>query len=129
MWVLLAGYWLAAAYAIAGVVCLLSRFVREYGGASFRMAPYMLWPFGATVTTRAVRTFYEGFSTFFWFVACSWWLTALHYVCGALLYVTVIGRPLGLACFRLAPVAFHGPAGRHVAWTWETGADVEVPWS
>ena len=40
-----------------------------------------------------------------WFILSGLWLALLHAVVGALLCVTVVGLPLGLANFKLIPLA------------------------
>ncbi len=48
-----------------------------------------------------------------WFVLAGWWLAIGHVITGVLMCLTVIGIPLGLANFKLVPVAFL-PLGREI---------------
>jgi uncharacterized membrane protein YccF (DUF307 family) len=48
-----------------------------------------------------------------WFVLAGWWLILLHLVTGALLCLTIIGIPLGLANLKLILVTFR-PFGRDI---------------
>lgn len=48
-----------------------------------------------------------------WLVLCGIWLAAGHVATGILLCVTVIGIPLGLANFKMAPVSLL-PLGREI---------------
>ena len=41
-----------------------------------------------------------------WVLLCGWWLALAHIVAGIALCLTIIGIPLGLACFKLVPVSF-----------------------
>ena len=50
---------------------------------------------------------------FLWFVLCGWWLAVLHLITGALLCLTIIGIPLGLANFKLINVSVR-PFGREI---------------
>ncbi len=44
---------------------------------------------------------------------CGWWLALGHLITGALLCVTIIGIPLGIANFKLIPVSLL-PLGRDI---------------
>jgi uncharacterized membrane protein YccF (DUF307 family) len=48
-----------------------------------------------------------------WFLIAGWWLTILHIVTGAVLCLTIIGIPLGLANFKLITVGLR-PFGREI---------------
>jgi uncharacterized membrane protein YccF (DUF307 family) len=66
-----------------------------------------------------------------WFILCGWWLAIGHLVTGALLCLTIIGIPLGLANFKLIPVSLL-PMGREIvsieqARAQGLAATVEVP--
>ena len=64
-----------------------------------------LWPFGRTVVKRADAGAGAAIGNVLWFVLCGWWLALVHLITGALLCVTIIGIPLGLANFKLIPVS------------------------
>src|SRR5215467_10305809 len=49
IWLVLEGLWMAIAYVIAGVVCFILIITIPFGIASFRIANYVLWPFGRTI--------------------------------------------------------------------------------
>ena len=46
IWVVTAGLWLFLGYVLAGVVACLLIVTIPFGVASFRIAGYVLWPFG-----------------------------------------------------------------------------------
>jgi uncharacterized membrane protein YccF (DUF307 family) len=52
IWLVLSGFWLALAYAFAGVIMCVLIITIPFGVASFRLAAYVLWPFGRTVIRR-----------------------------------------------------------------------------
>jgi uncharacterized membrane protein YccF (DUF307 family) len=55
IWLVLCGIWMAIAWALAGLVCFLLFFLVitiPFGIAAFRIANYVLWPFGRTVAPR-----------------------------------------------------------------------------
>jgi uncharacterized membrane protein YccF (DUF307 family) len=48
-----------------------------------------------------------------WLVLFGWWLALGHVVSGILLCITVIGVPLGVANFKMIPIALL-PLGREI---------------
>ncbi|HEX2298217.1 MAG TPA: YccF domain-containing protein, partial [Pseudonocardiaceae bacterium] len=52
LWLLLAGLALAVGYAVAGLVSVLLIITIPFGIASFRLAGYVIWPFGRVVVDR-----------------------------------------------------------------------------
>jgi uncharacterized membrane protein YccF (DUF307 family) len=52
IWLVLAGIWLAIAYAFAALICFILIITIPFGIASLRIAMFALWPFGRTVVKR-----------------------------------------------------------------------------
>ena len=52
LWLVLAGFWLALGYVVAGVVACVFIVTIPFGIAAFRIAAYALWPFGRTVVAK-----------------------------------------------------------------------------
>ena len=52
IWLVLAGFWLAIGYAIAGIICCILIITIPFGIAAFRIAGYALWPFGRTIVDK-----------------------------------------------------------------------------
>ena len=73
--------------------------------ASLRIAAHTLWPFGATVVRDPTAGAASMIGNVLWVLLCGWWLALAHIVAGIALCLTIIGIPLGLACFKLVPVA------------------------
>ena len=111
-WFVLAGVWLAIGYAIAGVILCITIIGIPFGLAAFRLAGYVIWPFGRIVVPNPDRA--PGVSAVgnvLWFVLAGWWLCLIHLVTGLLLCLTIIAIPLGIANFKLAGLAF-APLGK-----------------
>jgi uncharacterized membrane protein YccF (DUF307 family) len=53
IWFVLAGLWLALAYALAALICFILIITIPFGVAALRIAVFALWPFGKTVVRRA----------------------------------------------------------------------------
>ena len=113
VWLVFAGLWLAIGYVVAALICFVFIVTIPFGVASLRIAAYTLWPFGATVVPRADAGVASAIGNVLWVLFCGWWLALAHVVAGLALCVTIIGIPLGLACFKLVPVSFW-PLGREV---------------
>ena len=113
IWLVLAGLWMAIAYAIAALICFILIITIPFGIASLRIGMFALWPFGKTVVKRANSGAGSAIANVIWFVLCGWWLALGHLITGALLCLTIIAIPLGLANFKLIPVSLL-PLGREI---------------
>jgi uncharacterized membrane protein YccF (DUF307 family) len=116
LWLILAGIWLFIGYAVAGVVMCIFIITIPFGIASFRLAGYVLWPFGRTVVRRPTAGAASTLGNILWFVLVGLWMALAHLVSGALLCLTIIGIPLGVGNFKLAAVAI-APLGKDIVST------------
>ncbi|MBS2966706.1 YccF domain-containing protein [Actinocrinis puniceicyclus] len=105
IWIVLCGLWLAIAYALAGLICFALIITIPFGVAAFRIANYALWPFGRSIMPRRTAGVGSLIGNVLWIVLFGWWLAIGHLVTGALLCLTIIGIPLGLANFKLIPIS------------------------
>ncbi len=113
IWLLLAGLELAIAYAIAGLICCILIITIPWGIASFRIAGYVLWPFGREITRRADAGLGSALGNIVWFLFAGWWLAIGHVVTAFLLAITIIGLPLAWANLKLIPITLT-PLGRQI---------------
>jgi uncharacterized membrane protein YccF (DUF307 family) len=104
IWLVLEGLWMAIAYVIAGVVCFSLIITIPFCIAAFRIANYVLWPFGRTIESRRSAGVGALVGNIIWVILFGWWLALGHLVTGALLCLTIIGIPLGIASFKIIPV-------------------------
>jgi uncharacterized membrane protein YccF (DUF307 family) len=112
LWFLLAGLWTSIAYVLAGALCIIFIVTIPLAIPSFRMASYVIWPFGRTVVKNPERgKALAVAANIVWVILFGWWLALIHLFTGAILCVTVIGIPLGLAQMKMAPLAF-APYGK-----------------
>ncbi len=116
LWLVLSGFWLACAYVVAGVVMCIFIVTIPFGIASFRLAVYVLWPFGRTVVRRADAGVASAIGNVIWFVLAGFWIAIGHLVLGLVLCLTIVGIPLGLGNFKLAAVAI-APLGKEIVST------------
>lgn len=114
LWLVLAGFWLAVGYVVAGIVMCLLVVTIPFGLQAFKMASYTLWPFGRTVVDRPGASPALGcVGNVIWLVFAGIELAIAHLVAGVLLCLTVVGIPLGVACFKLIPLALV-PFGKEI---------------
>jgi uncharacterized membrane protein YccF (DUF307 family) len=104
IWLVLEGLWMAIAYVIVGIVCFVLIITIPFGIASWRIAGYVLWPFGRTIERRPGAGIASVIGNVLWLILFGWWLALGHLIAGVLLCLTVIGIPLGLASFKIIPV-------------------------
>jgi uncharacterized membrane protein YccF (DUF307 family) len=116
IWLVLAGFWMAIAYVIAGIICCVLIITIPFGIAAFRIAVFALWPFGKTLIRRPGAGVASGVGNIVWLIFAGWWLALGHIATGILQCITIIGIPLGLANFKLIPVSLM-PLGREIVST------------
>ncbi len=116
LWLVLSGFWLALGYVVAGLIMCLLIITLPFGIASFRLAAYVLWPFGRTVVRRADAGGASTVGNVLWFLLVGVWMASAHLILGFLLCVTIVGIPLGLGNFKLASVAI-APLGKEIVST------------
>jgi len=105
IWLVLAGLWMAIAYALVGLVACILIITIPFGIAAFRIANYVLWPFGRTTVPRRDAGIGSLIGNIIWIILFGWWLAIGHLVTGIALCLTIIGIPLGLANFKLIPIS------------------------
>jgi uncharacterized membrane protein YccF (DUF307 family) len=113
IWLILAGFWLAVGYVLAGIVACILIVTIPFGIAAFRIAAYALWPFGRSVVRRPDAGSGSTIGNILWLLLFGWWLALAHLITGTALCITIIGIPLGLANFKLIPVSL-APLGREI---------------
>jgi uncharacterized membrane protein YccF (DUF307 family) len=113
IWLVLSGFWLAIGYALAGVLMFILIITIPFGIASFRLAGFVLWPFGRTVVRKPNAGAASMLGNVLWFVLAGVWIAIAHVVTGVALCLTIIGIPLGWANIKLAVVAL-APLGKEI---------------
>jgi uncharacterized membrane protein YccF (DUF307 family) len=104
IWLVLCGFWMAILYVLAGLVCFVLIITIPFGIAAFRIAGYVLWPFGRTIDARPGAGVASLIGNILWIILFGWWLAIGHLVTGVMLCLTIIGIPLGLASFKIIPI-------------------------
>lgn len=105
IWLVLCGWWMSILYALFGLLGFVLIITIPFGIAAFRIAGYVLWPFGRSIEMR--RNFGVGalIGNVIWILLFGWELALGHVTAGIALCLTIIGIPLGLANFKLIPIS------------------------
>ena len=104
IWLLFCGIWMAIAYFFAGLICFILIITIPFGIASWRIANYVLWPFGRTIDRQPRAGVASLIGNSIWIILFGWWLAIGHLVFGIAMCLTIIGIPLGLASFKIIPI-------------------------
>jgi uncharacterized membrane protein YccF (DUF307 family) len=123
LWFALSGFWLAIGYAVAGLVMFVLIITIPFGVAAFRLAAFVVWPFGRTVVRRSDAGSASMVGNVLWFLLVGLWMALAHIILGVALCLTIIGIPLGLGNFKLAAVAI-APLGKEIVRTGDARAPV-----
>jgi uncharacterized membrane protein YccF (DUF307 family) len=113
VWLVFGGFVLVLGYLAAGVVCCLLIVTIPFGLAAFRIAAFAIWPFGREVVDRRDAGLASALGNVVWLVFAGIWITIGHLIAGAVLCVTIIGIPVGLAHFKMVPVSLM-PLGKEI---------------
>lgn len=105
LWFLLAGWWMALLYVLAGILACVLIITIPFGIASFRLAGYSLWPFGRRVVVARSAGVFSLLGNIIWILLFGWGLALAHIGAGILLMLTIIGIPFGIASFKLSVLA------------------------
>ena len=122
LWLILVGVWLAIGYAVAGVVMCITIIGIPFGIPAFKLAGFVLWPFGRKVVSApgALGVLAIVFNIL-WLLLFGWGLFLSTLVLGVLLCITIIGIPFGIASFRIGAYALW-PFGRTTVERRDAGA-------
>lgn len=114
LWFVLAGLWLAAGYAISGLLLCLTIIGIPFAVQAFKLASFSLWPFGRTVVPKpGSGGLLELVVNIIWLVLFGWELFLAHIAAGVLLCLTIVGIPFGVQAFKLSVLSLL-PFGREV---------------
>jgi uncharacterized membrane protein YccF (DUF307 family) len=120
-WIVFGGFWMAAAWLIAGVIMALTIVGLPWTRAAFNIALYTLMPFGQKAVSRVVYTGREDLGTgpagkignLIWLLLAGWWLALGHVATALVLAATIVGIPFAWAHLKLAGMALW-PVGKTI---------------
>lgn len=112
IWLVLSGFWMAIGWGVAGLVCCITIIGIPFGIQCFKLAGFMLWPFGHTVVHDPDATSLGILGNILWFIP-GLFLAAGYVLSGIALCITIIGIPFGIQNFKFVPLALF-PFGKVV---------------
>jgi uncharacterized membrane protein YccF (DUF307 family) len=113
LWLVVAGFWLALGYAVAGLLLCITIIGIPFGVQAFKLAAFSFWPFGRAVERSAEGGCLEVGFNILWLVLFGWEMFLAHLLAGLVLCITIIGIPFGVQAFKLSVLALW-PFGRSV---------------
>ncbi|MCI1641595.1 MAG: YccF domain-containing protein [Actinomyces sp.] len=113
IWFVLAGWELFLAYLLFGALACVFIVTIPAGVACFRIAGYVVWPFGRVVVDKPGAGTGSALMNVVWFVVAGVWLAAGHILTAAAQAVTIVGIPVAVANIKLIPVTCF-PFGKQV---------------
>lgn len=116
IWLIFAGIELALMYVFFGLLAFIPIITIPAGVASFRMAAYVLWPFGRKVVDKPGAGVGSALMNVVWFLIAGLWLAIGHIATAFTLAITIIGIPMAIANLKLIPVTCF-PFGKKIVAT------------
>lgn len=110
IWFIFGGLEWCLVLLLAGIICCVTVIGIPVGLQLFKMAGFVIWPFGKSVQFTKVT----GFKTFLnvlWAIFCGWEFALGFFFTGLIYCITIIGIPFGRQYFKLAKFIFL-PLGR-----------------
>ena len=105
LWLILCGWWMAILYVLFGIIAAIFIITIPFTIACFRIASYVIWPFGRSIEMRRTAGVASLIGNIIWVLLFGWELALGHLTAGIILCITIIGIPLGLANFKLIPIS------------------------
>ncbi len=113
IWFVLAGWELCLAYLLFGALACVFVVTIPAGVACFRIAGYVIWPFGREVVDKPGAGGGSAVMNVVWFLVAGLWLSLAHVTTAIAQAVTIVGIPVAIANIKLIPVTCF-PFGKQV---------------
>lgn len=103
LYCIISGWPAAIFFALFGTISCLLVVTIPFGIGAFRIAGYLLWPFGRSLERERTAEFSKPgaiIGGFIWILLFSWQILILQAAAGVILFCTIIGIPLALTHFE-----------------------------
>lgn len=104
IWFLFGGFWLWLMYILAGIVACIFIITIPAGVACFRIANYVVWPFGKRVVDMPGAGAGSAFMNVVWFIIAGVWLAIGHIATALAQSITIVGIPVAIANIKMIPI-------------------------
>ncbi len=111
IWFLFGGLWLSLGYLLMGALMCLLIITIPWGIASFRIAGYVIWPFGRAVISKPTAGMASTLGNIIWIVVAGIPIVIGHLTTAIAQALTIIGIPLAIANLKIIPISF-APLGK-----------------
>ena len=111
IWFVFGGLWLALGYVALGLLMLVPVITIPWAIASFRIASFVLWPFGRTVISKPTSGVGSTLGNIIWIVVAGIPIVVGHVTTALAMAATVVGIPLAAANLKIIPISF-APLGK-----------------
>ena|SRR5688500_11994640 len=106
LWLIFGGLYAAICYVIGGLVLCLTIIGIPFGLQCFKLAGFVLWPFGRMAIGNSSGTgCISLLLNIIWIVFGGIWLAVGHIIFGVLLFITIIGMPFARQHFKLVEIS------------------------
>jgi len=105
LWFVVSGLWLGLSYIVAGLIACITIIGIPFGIQAFKLAGYVMWPFGRELRDSEGHRFSKGVMNVIWIIVGGVWLALEHLLLGVILCLTIIGIPFGIKNFSMAKLA------------------------
>ena len=106
IWLIFGGLAAALGYLFGGIVLCISVIGIPWGLQCFKLAGFVLWPFGRQVVSNTVNT--GCLSVIFniiWLLCGGIYAAIVHVIFGIILFCTIIGIPFARQHFKLVEIS------------------------
>lgn len=104
IWVVFGGFELFLLYIASGLIGFVFIVTIPMGVAAWRIAGYVLWPFGREVVRKPGAGTGSTLMNVVWFFVAGLWLAIGHVLTAIAQALTIIGIPLAIANLKLIPI-------------------------
>lgn len=101
IWIVFGGLFWSLSLFLTGLLCCITIVGIPIGIQVFKLAIFVLWPFGKGLRDVNVTGF-KTFLNILWAIFFGWEICLGHLITGALFYITIIGIPFGKKYFEIA---------------------------
>ena len=102
IWLLLGGLVLFLLWTIVGILLCITVVGIPFGLQFFNMARLYFEPYGKKVNLNLEK---HPIANIVWALLGGWEMALVYFLCGIINYITIIGIPRGLQCFKFMKLA------------------------
>ena len=103
LWLILGGIVIALIYYLVGLLMCITIIGIPFGVQLFKLGTYALWPFGHELVDGPKSSgCLATLMNVIWFLLGWWEIAIIHFFCGLIFCITIVGIPWGRQHFKMA---------------------------